>query len=181
MRTTDSEQTHGAEHQPLGESVIWSGRPSQLVNVIPFVFSIALCGALAVAMTRIGAVYDVSAHPYAQTILVCLPLLYAFSKWLAVRFEIKIVTTKRIKIRKSIWNSGMRPVQLFRVKDHDYDEPWYWKPFGLGTVTLQTSDHSDPTVRIHAIKRARELHDEIERLVVQERRGQGVQEIDYIA
>lgn len=167
---------------PATETEIWSGRPSQLVNLVPFLFSLFLFCGLGIAALIIWDLYDLSVYPHADRIamtIVCLPLLYAVYKWMQVRFEIKIITSKRIKIRKSIWNSGMRPVQMFRVKDHDYDEPWYWKPFGLGSITLDTSDHSDPTVRIRAIRHARDLHDQIERLVVQERRAQGVQEIDY--
>ena len=175
--------TIGAESEiPAVETDIWVGRPSQLVNLIPFLFSVVMFFVLAIGVMTAWSAYDLTPYPYAKDIaiaIVCLPIIYAVYKWLSVHFEIKVVTTKRVKIRKSIWNSGMRPVQLFRIKDHDYDEPWFWKPFGLGSVTLDTSDHSDPRVRFRAIKRARELHDQIECLVVSERRNQGVQEIDY--
>jgi membrane protein YdbS with pleckstrin-like domain len=178
MLNADVNRSNAGEIQNAVESVIWTGRPSQLVNLGSVLISTGLCGALLVATEVVSEFNVIPEYPLAY-IMLGLLLIYLLYRWLLVRFEIKVVTTKRIKIRKSIWNSGMRPVQLFRVKDHDYDEPWYWKPFGLGTVTLQTSDHSDPIVKIRAIKRARELHDRIERLVVQERRDQGVQEIDY--
>jgi len=130
-------------------------------------------------LSSISSLTEYAYSDHVMTLIVCLPGIYSFYLWLLVQFEIKIITNRRIKIRKSIWNSGMRPTHLFRVKDQDYDLPWYWKPYGLGTVVFETSDSSDHFIHIRAIKNAKELHDRIERLVVSERKKHGVQEIDY--
>ena len=163
------------------EEEIWEGNPSHILNVLPWIISV-LIAVVAVLLVIVLDVKRQIAPPYMDYAIwaaVGVPLTYMIYRYLVIRYEYKQITDKRIKIRKSVWNSGMRPVQLFRIKDLDYDEPIYWKMFGLGNVTLITSDHSDPMVIIRAIRNARELHDLIQEAVTKERKEKGVQEIDY--
>jgi len=164
------------------EQIIWRGSPSQIVNVFPIIFGILAFIALLVVIMYAWEQFGLANYQYATSIaslVLVLPLLYILQKWLAVKYEIHEVTNKRIKIRKSIVNSGMRPAEMFRVKDVEPDIPWYLGMFGLGTVVIYTSDMSDPVIKIRAIKGAQELNDTIEKIAIMERRAQGVTEIDY--
>ena len=69
-------------------------------------------------------------------------------------------------------------VELFRVKDMTFHEPFFLRIFGCGDIILDTSDKSSPIVVLHAIKDPRPLMETLRKNVIAMRTKKGVREVD---
>src|SRR5262245_56167885 len=93
------------------DEVVWSGSPSQIVNLPAFVVCFLLCWLL-------------------------VPIFVAFWKWLVVRNTRYELTTERLKLREGVLNKVFNEVELYRVRDYRAEQPWYLRPFSLGHVIM---------------------------------------------
>lgn len=135
------------------ERSIWQGSPSQIINLPVFV----LCG------------------------LFCwlvIPIFIALWKWLVVKNIQYELTTERLKLRHGVLNKSLDDLELYRVRDFKFEQPWFLRPFDLGNVTLQTSDKSQPVVMLRAIRDGEQLRDQIRRYVESSRIKKRVSEVD---
>jgi uncharacterized membrane protein YdbT with pleckstrin-like domain len=165
----------------MEEKTVWSGTSSQLINLGVFVF----CGlAFAVLMAALIKVWP-NIQPMGPAALVpaflilLSPLVYALVKVMlikAVKFEI---STERIKITTGIFSKQTNAMELYRVKDYTLNEPFFYRLFHLGTITILTSDHSTPQIILKAIPGARQLMDELRKYVELRRDLKKVREVDF--
>lgn len=112
------------------EQVIWSGQSSQLQNLPAFI----ICGLL--ALTVIGLV-------------VAIP--YAVWRYLVVRCRGYKLTDQRLVITSGVLNRKNEQIELFRVKDIDWEEPLFQRIFNLGRMTITSTDQTDPIATLNAI------------------------------
>lgn len=132
------------------ETQVWSGTPSQVLNLGTFI----VCGLI--SLTIIGAI-------------VAIP--YAVWKYLVVknwRFE---VTSQRIKVHSGVLSKKTEELELYRVKDTKFDQPLFLRLFGVANVVIVSTDTTTPVSVIPAIKDAQALREQI-RIFVEERRDQ---------
>lgn len=123
---------------------------------------------------------------YVGTYLVCmaafwlvLPIVFAGYRWLQVRCRVFELTTERFRVTRGILSKHTDELELYRVKDVSLRRPFVQRLFSLGTVVLDTSDHSTPQVVIPAVADVEWLRDQI-RLHVEARRDRkGVTEVDF--
>lgn len=132
------------------EEHVWTGGPSQMTNLGAY----AVCGLL--TLTVIGAVFAIP---------------YAIWKYLVVKCQRYELTSERLKIHSGVFNKRMEEIELYRVKDTKFDQPFWFLLFGLGNVTLVSSDVTTPVVFIHGVKDAQQLREQI-RTLVESRRDQ---------
>ncbi len=163
------------------EKTIWSGSMSQIVNLGAFLLSglvfVLLLGLL---------VFVVWPHVTGNAILVALallvvalPLFYAFAKWLTVKMLRYEVTSQRIRITTGILSKRTTALELYRVKDYEYREPFFMRLFKFGDLVISTSDESDQEMVLHAVPRVRWLADQL-RLAVEARRDlKRVRQVDF--
>ena len=73
-------------------------------------------------------------------------------------------------------------LELYRVKDTAYEQPFFLRLFSLANIILTTSDVSTPQVMIDAIpaEEARQLRETIRICVEQSRDRTRVREVDVI-
>lgn len=126
------------------ESIVWTGRTSQVVNLVAFVIGALLC------LTVVGALFG-------------LPLI--LWRYLAVRSKLYELTSQRLRIHSGILSRRLEDIELYRVKDTKFEQPFFQRLFGLGNVVLLSSDKSTPAIVIEAIPGARELKDRIRDIV----------------
>lgn len=126
------------------EEHVWIGGPSQVTNLGAY----AVCGLL--TLTVIGAVFAIP---------------YAIWKYLVVRYQRYELTSQRIKIHSGVLRKRIEELELYRVKDTKFDQPFWFRLFGLGNVTLVSSDVTTPVVFIHGVKDAQHLREQIRNLV----------------
>lgn len=111
-------------------------------------------------------------------IIFFLPWFLAARGWLQVHFHKYKITSERLMEREGIFSRTTGELELFRVKDITFHEPFILRVFGLGDVILDTSDKSTPIVVLHAIKNPHEVKDLLRKYVDIMRNTKGVREFD---
>jgi uncharacterized membrane protein YdbT with pleckstrin-like domain len=165
----------------MEEKKVWSGTSSQILNLGAFL----LCGFIFVLLlTLVIKFWDKLAEKGTLVlvpafVILFSPLVYALARVLvikAVKFEI---STERIKITTGIFSKQTNAMELYRVKDYTLNEPFFYRLFHLGTITILTSDHSTPQIILKAIPGARQLMDELRKHVELRRDLKKVREVDF--
>ena len=139
------------------EKTIFHGSPSQILNVDVF----AGCGLGAIALVVLSLVFTW----WGFLLLLPMPIGIAAWKWLELKCRVYEVTTERIKASRGIFSRRTDEMELYRVKDLTLIEPFFFRLFGLGSVIITTNDASTPTLTIHAVRRVKELREELRQAV----------------
>ncbi len=133
------------------EETVWTGRPSHITNLPLYI----VC-----------------------TVLV-IPIVYAIWKWVelnCIRYEL---TTQRLRIMRGVFNREEDELELYRVKDINFSQPFVLRMFGLGNVTMHTSDKTTPELTIPGIADAQGFRDLLRDQVERRRDEKRVREIDF--
>ena len=112
------------------EQVIWNGRSSQLENLWVFV----ACGLL--ALTVVGLIFA---------------LPWGIWRYLVTRCRSYKLTDQRLVITSGVLNRKNEQIELFRVKDIDWEQPLMLRLFGLGRLTIRSTDSTDPIATLNAL------------------------------
>ena len=138
------------------EKTIFHGSSSQVLNVDVF----GGCGLAAIALIVLSLLVW-----WGFLLLLPVPIGIAAWKWLALKCRVYEVTTERIKVTRGIFSRRTDEMELYRVKDLTLIEPFFFRLFGLGSVIITTNDASTPTLSIHAVKRVKELREDLRQAV----------------
>lgn len=107
-----------------------------------------------------------------------LPLLWAFWAYLVVRTTKYELTTQRFKQTTGVFNIVSDELELYRIKKHLLERPWYLRLFGLGNILLITSDKTDEAIVLKAIRNSEPRRQDIREQTEICRRERRVQELD---
>ena len=129
---------------------VWSGTPSQVVNTGAFL----LWGVLALTL-----------------ILAPVSLAVIVWKYLVVKNRKYELTSQRLKSHEGVFSKQTNELELYRVKDTQFEQSFFLRLFGVGNVLLFTSDATTQLVKIEAVSGAQALREKI-RTLVEERRDQ---------
>jgi uncharacterized membrane protein YdbT with pleckstrin-like domain len=122
------------------ERPLWSASPSQILNLGAFV-------------------------GWGLLFWLVIPLFIILWRWLEVRAMRYELSTERLKIRHGVLNKKMDELELYRVRDYKFEQPFFLRLFGLGNVLLTTADKSNPMVTIRAIRDGEALREQIRNAV----------------
>ncbi|WP_346777929.1 PH domain-containing protein [Paraburkholderia sp. Ac-20340] len=163
--------------------MIFSGTPSQIVNLATFIKSLA-----AVVIVIVGYQYAIArvAVPwYVPAALLLLIAGGAAIEYLKTAFtHITIDTahitidTARITCRQGILNKRVESLELFRVQDVTSLHPWWQRPFGIGTVIALTSDSNNPHWRLPGMRNAEQLRQDLNIAAIALRDAKGIREVN---
>ncbi len=134
------------------EKVLWTGRPSHLINSGVYTACILFCWLI-------------------------IPACYGLWRWLQLRSIEYTLTTERLKVRTGVLNRETDTLELYRVRDFRVHEPLYLRALSLADIILATDDLSDPVLVLRAIPDASNLSDVIRERVEIMRIGR-VRDID---
>ncbi len=132
------------------EETVWTGSPSQWLNAGRF----ALC-----FLATLTGIFAIVAIPY------------AIWRWFVVKNIRYELSTQRLKCHSGVLNKTTEELELYRVKDSRFDEPFLMRMVGLGNVTVVSSDSTTPTTSLLALREGGPLREKI-RALVEERREQ---------
>jgi uncharacterized membrane protein YdbT with pleckstrin-like domain len=135
------------------EKNVWFGTPSQVVNLGTFIF--------------MGMFF-----------WLVFPLLIIIGKWLAIKNTKYELTTERLRTRHGILSKKTDELELYRIRDYKFDQPFFLRLFSLGNIILETSDKSHPQVILRAIPNGEELREKLRTLVEACRTKKRVREVD---
>ena len=151
------------------ETVVWKGRPSQLLNALPF----TLC--VLVDLALIGGAF---VSPF-LLLLTIFPLIYLVWTYLKVHCRVFELTSERLRLYEGVLNQEIDEIELYRVKDTTITRPFLQRIFGLSSISLKTSDRTYPEVHIPAIKDGMEVREKIRSHVEAVRDSKRVREVDF--
>lgn len=137
------------------EKLIWSGSPSQVLNLPAFL----ACGLL---------------------FWLVVPLFIMLWKWLVLKTTKYELTTERLRLRTGVFNKKLDELELYRVRDYKLEQPFWLRLFSLGNIVLQTSDLSTPTIVLRAIPDSERIREQIRSCVEACRVKKGVREMDVV-
>jgi uncharacterized membrane protein YdbT with pleckstrin-like domain len=106
------------------------------------------------------------------------PIFYGLWKWLEVRCTQYEVTTERLRVSTGVLSRTLDELELYRVKDTRFEQPFWFRLFGLGNLIVQTSDRTDPVVTLRAIPGGLGVRELVRRQVEELRERKRVREVD---
>lgn len=122
------------------EQVVWTGSPSQVLNLPVYLLCALLCWLI-------------------------VPVFIAIWKWLVLRNIRYELTSERLKIRQGVLNKDLDELELYRVRDYKLEQPFILRLFGLGNITLRTSDTSHPYVILRGLREGELVREQIRKYV----------------
>ncbi len=157
------------------ERTVWEGRPSQVINLGAYL----LWGLVVVASIVLGIWFRASGYAWLAVLPILVSLFMMLWKYLDVRVRRIELTTERLRTYRGILSKQIDELEIYRIKDSRVQQPLVLRIFGLGTVELETSDRSNPRVRLHAIRDPRGLREQIRKYVEIQRDRKRVREVDF--
>jgi len=153
------------------EQIVWEGSQSQVLNFGIFISM----GIVSLVIIVLSLMF----FPLAA-VLVILPLIYIFIKWLIVRNHRYKVTTERIFYTTGIFSKKTEALELYRVRDVDMYEPFWQRLFKLGNVALTTSDKTAMNFLLKAVPNPGELMNNIRKNVELRRDVKRVRGVEFL-
>jgi uncharacterized membrane protein YdbT with pleckstrin-like domain len=114
------------------EEVIWDGHPSHAIN-----FWLHLSA------------------------LLILPIPWSFWAWITVRNHRIQITTQRIRVTRGIFSKRTDELELYRVRDLTFVEPFLLRLFKKGNIHLTTFDASTPEITLPGLPTDQALRDRL--------------------
>jgi len=148
------------------EQTVLSTSSSQILNFWAF----ALLGSFMLAGAWVGAYFLSVQWELTLAWMVAVALVMAW-KYLNVRCQHYELTTERLKTQSGVFSKVTHELELYRVKDILFEQPFFLRLFGLGHVVLMTSDASTPVLTLKAIPDASNWREQL-RQCVETRRDQ---------
>jgi len=136
------------------EKIVWSGTPSQIVNIGVFILCLLTC-------------------------FLIVPIFYALWKYIVVKCTKYVITTERIKITTGVFSTQTDYLELYRINDLTFEQPFLLRIFSLGNLKLITSDTSTPELTLQAIPASEELQNEIRKHIETQRDKKRARVIDF--
>ena len=161
-------------------------KPSQLINFPWFVVTSIIIG-LNIIYAREYEVFIRSPVLPENTgqLLIKLPLYISLFFLLLTSYRIvKVwcisyeISSEEIRMSSGILNRRHDFIELYRVKDYTVDNPFLYRFFGLGNLTLLTSDRTSPVFIMKAIPGPEQKYQIIRDLVELNRKAKHVFEVD---
>ncbi|WP_118974582.1 PH domain-containing protein [Taibaiella koreensis] len=153
-----------------GEQIVWKGKSSQLLNAKHYAL------ALLVAAVSIWAALHFDSN---YLLLGCLAaVVYALCYFMILNAASYTLTNQRIIRRAGVLNRTTYEIELYRVKDVHLFEPLQLRLFGLGNISLISSQRSTQLFAIKAVSQATALREQLRHLVETRRNEKGVGEYD---
>ena len=131
------------------EQIEWTGHPSQWQNLGWFL----LC-------------------------LLLIPIPFALWKWLETRSTVYTLTDQRLKFTRGVFSKTTEDLELYRVRDTKFEQGFFERLVGLGTLQLFTTDETSPTVRLPYISDAESVREKLRGLVEARRDAKRVRYLD---
>lgn len=181
---TNNSGTPADRDAPLataGERTVWSGTPSQLINLPQYL----LWGAIFAALIALGSMLWNSMQlnlPHGMIYVLCgvaaIPLLIIGWKYLVLANTRYELTTQRLRTRTGVLNKHLEEMELYRVRDYRLEQPFYLRAFALANILLESADRTTPSIVLRAVPRGERVREEIRTYVEEARRRRGVRDIE---
>ena len=161
-------------------------RPSQLLNLQTFLLSIlAIPIAILLKVTleeqQLSSVLpeNLTIHvdrlPIYLSVYVLINLFWQILKVWCINYEID---PEQLRYSSGVILRKHEFVENYRIKDYAIEQPLIYRIFGLGNLTIYTSDKTTPILHLYAIPKPEEKYQILRGLVELSRKEKRVYEVD---
>jgi uncharacterized membrane protein YdbT with pleckstrin-like domain len=137
----------------MAEETIWRGTSSQMKNLGLFILSGLFCWLI-------------------------VPIFIALTRYLQTKNNVFELTSERLKITEGVFSKVTETLELYRVKDIEVRQPFFYRMLGVENIQINTSDLSSPVILLEAIPQSVGLADKLRNQVEIIRVQKKVREID---
>src|SRR6266571_2581160 len=113
----------------MAEETVWRGTSSQWKNFGLYILCALFCWLI-------------------------VPIFIALARYLQTKNKVYELTSERLKITEGVFSKVTDTLELYRVKDLEMRQPFWYRLFRLENVILNTSDVNTPLIFIEAIPHA---------------------------
>jgi len=113
--------------------------------------------------------------PIYLSVYVLINLLWQILKVWCIRYE---VDPEQLRYSSGVILRKHEFVENYRIKDYAIEKPLIYRMFGLGNLTIYTSDKTTPILHMYAIRKPEEKYQIMRGLVEISRKEKRVYEID---
>jgi len=166
---------------PAPEEELWSGHPSQVLNLSIYVFW-GVIVLLTLAALLFVDVFSESAFwgSIIAGTVAAVGLINAAVAYIHLHAIEYVVTNQRVRIISGIFSKDIQEIELFRVKDTMANQSFLLRLFGLGTITILSGDEGHPRLVLSGVPDAIELRERLRQEVMTLRQRFGVREVDVM-
>ena len=165
------------------EEELWSGHPSQLLNVDVYLFWGALLIGTAAVLAYLMHRQLLDSGLWGLIIFGVVALIGAVNIAIAyfhLRTVEYVVSTQRVRVISGLFSKTIQEIELFRVKDTMANQSFLLRLFGLGTITILSGDEKLPRLVLSGVPNAIELRERMRTEVMGLRQRFGVREVDVM-
>ena len=83
--------------------------------------------------------------------LLVLPIPWAIASWIQRRNNVIEITDLRLRLTRGVFSKRTDELELYRVRDITFLEPFILRLCGKGTLVLTTGDATSPELRLEGI------------------------------
>src|SRR4051812_404078 len=164
----------------MPEETVWRGTSSQWKNLgAYFIWGLAavilICISVILRGVATGGLVMIARF---LPLLLIIPLVVLVSRYLQTKCRVYELTNERLKTTEGVFSKITDTLELYRVKDIEARQPFFYRMIGVENVQLNTSDASSPSLLLDAIPRTVKLADQIRTQVETMRQQKRVREID---
>ena len=170
----------------IQNTVYFKSRPSQLINLETFLLTILVVPViflmdellkqhLPVLFIPVKLAVHIYRLPEYLSAFALLNLAYRILRVYCTTYE---VDSEELKHYSGVFLRKYEFIELYRIKDYKIDKPLIYRFFGLGNLTIYTSDKTTPVFQLYAIREPEEKYKILRGLVELNRREKHVFEVD---
>ena len=89
------------------------------------------------------------------------------------------LTSERLHVKKGILNQTQEQTELYRIRDYRVNKPFIQRLFGLGSLEIVSSDRTQPSFELQAIKDPEQVADLLRLNVESSRERTRTREVDF--
>ncbi len=97
--------------------------------------------------------------------LFVLPIPWAIGRWVQRRNNLMEITTERLRITSGVLSKKVEELELYRVRDTTFLQPFILRLFRVGNLKLNTDDATTPTILLGGIPADQSLRDRLRHAV----------------
>lgn len=153
------------------ETSLWKGSTSLLVYFWSYLIWLLIAAAIIVGAT-------LALNPLLYLALI-VPITGILLRWMMTRSTIYELTTQRLRKTTGLLSKKLDELELYRVKDSTLEQPFLLRLFGLGNITIVSSDASLPTLVLEAVPSAYEVREKLRAAVEAERDRKRVRDVEF--
>jgi len=182
-------QAEHARQTPLGHAVgtdtefFFKGNNSRFKLVGPTIgtiFFIIVATVIAVAGSPAAKGQAMASVPaFAGGAIALVALIYWFYKLLKLKTLVWHITNDRIERESGIFVKKVQNMDMWRVQDITFNASLIQRMFGLGRVTIISSDRDQDKFEVGPIYNARQLYDKLKKAQLEADRRRGVVHVEH--